>query len=71
MTLSPQWLDELRSRTTLSTLIGKSLKITKKGREFSGCCPFHHEKRPASPSTTTRAFIIASAAARTAMQSAG
>jgi DNA primase len=46
MTLSPQWLDELRQRTTLSTLIGKSLKITKKGREFSGCCPFHHEKTP-------------------------
>ena len=46
MTLSPQWLDELRARTTLSTLIGKTIKITKAGREWKGCCPFHNEKTP-------------------------
>ncbi len=46
MTLSPQWLDELRSRTLLSALVGKSIKITKAGREFKGCCPFHNEKTP-------------------------
>jgi DNA primase len=46
MTLSPQWLDQLRERTTLSTLVGKSLKLKKKGREFEACCPFHHEKTP-------------------------
>jgi DNA primase len=46
MTLTPAWLDELRSRTLLSALVGKSLKITKAGREFKGCCPFHNEKTP-------------------------
>jgi DNA primase len=46
MSLSPAWLDELRSRTLLSALIGKSIKITKAGREFKGCCPFHNEKTP-------------------------
>ncbi len=46
MTLSPQWLDELRSRTTLSALIGRSTKITKAGREYKACCPFHNEKTP-------------------------
>ncbi len=46
MTLSPQWLDELRSRTLLSALVGRTLKITKAGREFKGCCPFHNEKTP-------------------------
>ncbi|GAA0481673.1 DNA primase [Parasphingorhabdus litoris] len=46
MTLSPQWLDELRSRTTLSTLIGRTVKIQKAGREFKACCPFHNEKTP-------------------------
>jgi DNA primase len=46
MTLSPQWLDQLRERTTLSTLIGKAIKLKKKGREFEACCPFHHEKTP-------------------------
>ncbi len=46
MTLTPQWLDELRARTTLSALIGRSIKITKAGREYKGCCPFHNEKTP-------------------------
>ena len=46
MSLSPQFLDELRSRTLLSALVGKSVKITKAGREFRGCCPFHNEKTP-------------------------
>ncbi len=46
MSLTPQWLDELRSRTMLSALIGRTLKITKAGREYKGCCPFHNEKTP-------------------------
>lgn len=46
MTLSPAWLDELRARTQLSTLVGKTVKITKAGREYKGCCPFHNEKTP-------------------------
>ncbi|MEM8918839.1 MAG: DNA primase [Pseudomonadota bacterium] len=46
MTLSPQWLDELRSRITLSSLIGRSIKIQKAGREYKACCPFHNEKTP-------------------------
>ena len=46
MSLSPQWLDELRARTTLSALIGRTVKVTKAGREFKACCPFHNEKTP-------------------------
>ena len=46
MTLTPQWLDELRARTSLSTLIGKSIKVQKAGREYKACCPFHNEKTP-------------------------
>ncbi len=46
MSLSPQWLDELRARTSLSTLIGKSIKVQKAGREYKACCPFHNEKTP-------------------------
>ena len=44
--LSPQWLDELRMRTTLSAVIGRTLWLTKAGREFKACCPFHNEKTP-------------------------
>ena len=32
MTLTPQWLDELRARTVLSTLIGRTVKVTKAGQ---------------------------------------
>jgi len=46
MSLTPQWLDELRSRITLSALIGRSIKVTKSGREYKACCPFHNEKTP-------------------------
>jgi DNA primase len=46
VTLTPQWLDELRSRITLSTLIGRTVKITRAGREYKACCPFHNEKTP-------------------------
>jgi DNA primase len=46
MSLSPQWLDELRARTTLSAVIGRSTRLTKAGREFKACCPFHNEKSP-------------------------
>ena len=46
MTLSPQWLDELRARTTLSAVIGPSVKLIKAGREYKACCPFHNEKTP-------------------------
>jgi DNA primase len=46
VTLSPQWLDELRARTLLSAIIGPSVKLTRAGREWKACCPFHNEKTP-------------------------
>jgi len=46
VTLTPQWLDELRSRIALSTLIGRTVKVTRAGREYKACCPFHNEKTP-------------------------
>ena len=30
----------------LSALIGKSIKVTRAGREWKACCPFHNEKTP-------------------------
>ena len=46
MSLSPQFLDELRSRITLSGVIGRTVRVIKAGREFKACCPFHNEKSP-------------------------
>src|SRR6188472_257464 len=46
MSLSPAWLDELRARTLLSSVIAPSVKLIRAGREFKACCPFHNEKTP-------------------------
>jgi DNA primase len=46
VTLTPAFLDELRARTSLSALVGKTVKLTRAGREMKGCCPFHNEKTP-------------------------
>jgi len=46
MTLTPAFLDELRARTSLSALVGKTVKLQRAGREMRGCCPFHNEKTP-------------------------
>lgn len=44
--LDQRFLDEIRSRTLLSALIARTVKLTKAGREFKACCPFHNEKTP-------------------------
>src|SRR6185312_439588 len=37
-------LDEIRNRTDLVALVGRRVKLVRKGREMWGCCPFHNEK---------------------------
>jgi DNA primase len=46
MTLSTTFLDELRARTVLSSVIAPSVKLSRAGREWKACCPFHNEKTP-------------------------
>ncbi len=46
MTFSPAFLDELRTRLPLSSIVGKRLRLVRAGREYKGCCPFHNEKTP-------------------------
>jgi DNA primase len=46
VSLSPQFLDELRARTLLSAVIAPSVKLLRAGREWKACCPFHQEKTP-------------------------
>jgi DNA primase len=46
MALPPSFLDELRARTPLGALIGRRTKLTRSGRDWKGCCPFHGEKSP-------------------------
>ena len=46
MTIPPRFLDEIRSRLALSDIIGRRVRVTRAGREFKACCPFHNEKSP-------------------------
>lgn len=44
MRYSPAQLDEITRRTDLAALVGRRVKLTRKGRVLWGCCPFHSEK---------------------------
>ncbi len=39
-------LEEIRGRTDLVQLVGRRVKLVRKGRVMWGCCPFHQEKSP-------------------------
>lgn len=46
MGFPPDFLDALRGRITLSGVVGRRVRLVKKGRQFQGLCPFHNEKSP-------------------------
>jgi DNA primase len=46
MAFPPGFLDELRGRVPLADLVGRRVKLARRGREHVGLCPFHHEKTP-------------------------
>lgn len=46
MAFSDAFLDELRARVPVSDVVGKRVRLTRKGRELWGLCPFHNEKTP-------------------------
>ena len=46
MSIPPRFLDEIRNRLSLSDIIGRRVTVTRAGREFKACCPFHNEKSP-------------------------
>jgi len=56
VSLSTQFLDELRERTSLSGLIGRSVKLIRAGREWKACCPFHQEKTPSFTVNDDKSF---------------
>ncbi len=57
MAFPPGFLDELRARISLSGLIGRRVKLERRGREHAGLCPFHHEKTPSFFVVEDKAFF--------------
>jgi DNA primase len=56
LSLSPAFLDELRARTSLSALVGRTVKLQRAGREWKACCPFHKEKTPSFTLSDEKGF---------------
>src|SRR3954447_26107223 len=46
MALPANFMDELRSRTPIASVIGRRVRLARSGRQWKGCCPFHGEKTP-------------------------
>lgn len=57
MTFPVRFLDEIRARVPLAQVIGQSVKLTRKGREYSGLCPFHNEKSPSFTVNEDKGFF--------------
>lgn len=46
MSFPAEFLEEIRTRLRVSEVVGKRLKLVRKGREFLGVCPFHNDTKP-------------------------
>ncbi len=46
MALPASFLDELRARTPMAALVSRGVKLSRSGKSWKGCCPFHGEKTP-------------------------
>ena len=44
--LTPDFLEELRSRNDIVDVASKYITLNRRGANFWACCPFHNEKTP-------------------------
>jgi DNA primase len=44
--LTPNFLDELKFKCDIVSIISGYIRLDKKGGKYFGCCPFHNEKTP-------------------------
>lgn len=56
MRFPPEFLDEIRRRVSLVDVIARRVKLTRKGREHTGLCPFHNEKTPSFTVSEEKGF---------------
>ncbi len=51
-----RFIEELRARVSIADVVGAKVKLTKKGREYQGLCPFHNEKTPSFTVNESKGF---------------
>ncbi|HJN21911.1 MAG TPA: CHC2 zinc finger domain-containing protein, partial [Alphaproteobacteria bacterium] len=57
MSLPPQFLDDIRARVPVSDVVGRSVRLARRGHEHVGLCPFHKEKTPSFTVNDDKAFF--------------
>ncbi|MHA1599729.1 MAG: DNA primase [Alphaproteobacteria bacterium] len=57
MAFPPEFLDEIRARVDLAGVVGRRVKLTRRGREHVGLCPFHNEKTPSFTVSGDKGFF--------------
>ena len=51
------FIDRLRSQSDIVSVISEYVPLKKRGKNFWGCCPFHHEKTPSFSVTPDKGFF--------------
>jgi DNA primase len=46
VTIPAEKIAEIRDRVDIEAVVGRSVRLQRKGRSLMGCCPFHGEKTP-------------------------
>ncbi len=58
MAFPPRFLEELRGRVSITDVIGRRVRLIRKGRgESTGLCPFHNEKTPSFTVSEDKGFF--------------
>ncbi len=57
MAFPPQFLDEIRARLPVSSVVGKRVKLIRRGREYVGLSPFSNEKTPSFTVNDEKGFF--------------
>ncbi|HNB26132.1 MAG TPA: CHC2 zinc finger domain-containing protein, partial [Alphaproteobacteria bacterium] len=58
MAFPPRFLEDLRGRVSITDVIGRRVRLTRKGRgEATGLCPFHNEKSPSFTVSEDKGFF--------------
>ena len=57
MSISPQFLDDIRARVALNEVAGRHSTLRRQGTEYTGLCPFHDEKTPSFTINEDKGFF--------------
>ena len=56
-TLYDEFIDRVRAESDIVSVVSEYVSLQKKGKNFWGCCPFHHEKTPSFSVAPDKGFF--------------